>query len=88
MEVSYAPSFVRQYKSLPLSLQSEVKEKIHLFRDPKNHRLLKVHKLSGKLHEQYGFSVNYKFRIVFWYPPTKPKEAILLAVGDHEVYDH
>ena len=87
MEVSFAPSFVRLYKSLPIPLQWEVKEKIRLFRDPKNHQGLNVHKLRGQLHEQYSFRVNYQIRIVFWYPKTKPKEAILLAVGDHDVYD-
>ena len=87
MEVAYAPSFVRKYKILPAGLKLEVKEKIALFRDPKNHKILKVHKLAGKLKEQFAFSVNYKIRIVFWYANTKPKEALLLAVGDHDVYD-
>lgn len=86
MEVFYAPSFVRQYKSLPSSLQTEVKEKILLFLDVKNHQALTVHKLKGKLKDQYSFSVNYKIRIVFWYKNSKPKEAILLAIGDHDVY--
>lgn len=87
MEVSFTPSFVKQYKALPLLLQWEIKEKIRLFNDPKNHKKLNVHKLSGKLHEQYAFNVNYKIRIVFWYTATKPKAAILLAVGDHDVYN-
>lgn len=86
MEVSFAPSFVRQYKSLPRSLQLEVKEKISLFHDEKNHHTLNVHKLGGNLKEQYSFRVNYKIRIVFWYAHSKPKEAILLAVGDHDIY--
>jgi plasmid maintenance system killer protein len=87
MDIAFAPAFVRQYKHLPTGLQLEVKEKIALFRDPKNHRALKVHKLTGNLKEQFAFSVNYKTRIVFWYAKSKPKEAILVAVGDHDVYD-
>ena len=31
MEIAYAPSFIRKYKSLPESLKQEVKEKIILF---------------------------------------------------------
>ena len=87
MDVSYTPLFVRQYKSLPKTLQTEVKEKILLFQDEKNHEGLKVYKLKGKLKEQYSFRVNYKVRIVFWYVKTKPKEALLLAIGDHDIYN-
>lgn len=87
MEVSYTPSFVRQYKSLPATLKEEIKEKILLFCRQTAHQALKVHKLNGKLKEQYSFSVNYKIRIVFWYTKTKPKTAILLAIGDHTVYN-
>ncbi|MBI2550790.1 plasmid stabilization protein [Candidatus Uhrbacteria bacterium] len=86
MEVSYAPSFIRQYKNLPALLKQEVKEKVSLFADIRNHQALRVHKLKGSLKEQYGLNVNYEIRIVFWYMKTKPKEAVLLAIGDHEVY--
>ena len=87
MEISYTPSFVRQYKSLPATLKEEVKAKILLFSHETNHHSLKVHKLKGKLKEQYSFNVNYRIRIVFWYKNTKPKTAVLLAIGDHDVYD-
>lgn len=87
MEVSFAPAFVRQLKSLSDGLQEETLEKIEMFRDPKNHRKLKVHKLRGRLNGRYGFSVNFSARIVFCYLKIKPKEACLLAIGDHEIYD-
>ena len=87
MEISYTPSFVRRLKSLPEDLREEALEKIELFRNPKNHELLKVHKLRGSLKGRYRFSVNYKTRIVFNYLDTVPKEARLDAIGDHDVYD-
>ena len=87
MNLSYTPSFVRLLKSLPDALIEEALEKIEQFRDSKNHEQLKVHKLSGRLKERYAFSVNYKIRIVFSYLKTKPKEARLHAIGDHDVYD-
>jgi len=87
MEVSYAPSFVRQYKVLSDSLKAEIREKIQSFRDEANHATLDVHKLRGRLDEQYSFRVNYRIRIVLWYTKSKPREAILVAVGDHDVYD-
>ena len=87
MEVSYTPSFLRVFKTLPQALQEEAIEKIDLFQDPKNHPGLKVHKLKGKLSGRYSFSVNYQTRIVFCYLNVKPKEALCLAIGDHDVYD-
>jgi mRNA-degrading endonuclease YafQ of YafQ-DinJ toxin-antitoxin module len=84
MEVAYKPAFIRDYKRLPIEVQEDVKEKIELFKDPANHNRLKVHKLKGKLKEYYSFSATYSHRVVFTYE-TKQR-AVLLAVGDHDVY--
>jgi len=87
MEVSFTPAFIRQLKSLPEKLQTEALEKIEMFGDIKNHQFLKVNKLKSRLNGRYNFSVNFSTRIVFCYLKTKPKEACLLAIGDHAVYD-
>ncbi len=80
----YTPAFLKQLKRLSPDLQEEAIEKIALFQDSENHRQLKVHKLLGHLDDCYGFSVNYKIRIVFEYL-TKNK-ALLLSIGDHDIY--
>lgn len=85
LKVAYTPHFVRQFKALEISLQEEVLEKIELFKNKKNHRLLKVHKLTGRLYKRHGFSVNYKVRIVFSY--LAKNEVALLAVGSHAIYE-
>lgn len=84
MQIHYKPTFVRQYNNLEQQIQQEVIEKIELFKDQRNHKRLKVHKLKGLLSGRYGFSVNYRFRIVFTY--LSKKEAILMAIGDHDIY--
>lgn len=84
LSVIYAPGFVRQFKKLEPPLQEEVLEKIKLFQDENNHQSLKMHKLHGVFKACYGFSVNYKTRIVFEY--LSKKEVALLAVGDHGLY--
>lgn len=81
----YTPTFVRGLGKLPSALQEEALEKIEMFKDPKNHRLLKVHKLTGRLKEQYSFSVNYRYRIIFTH--EKKDVAILHVIGDHSIYD-
>ena len=86
MEVSFTPGFLRMLKVLPDALREEAIEQIESFKNPTNHERLKVHKLTGRLKGRYGFSVNYNTRIVFCYLTTKPKEALLLAIGDHDVY--
>lgn len=85
MEVAYKPSFIRQYKRLDPQLQTEVSEKIELFKDKTTHQQLKVHTLAGKLKGTLSFSVNYKIRIVFVYENNNT--AVLLAVGGHEIYN-
>jgi len=83
MEIEYKPTFIKQYACLGSSLKEEIKEKIELFKDEKNHKQLKVHKLKGKLSKYYGFSVNYKYRIVFAY--QSKSQATLLAIGNHDL---
>lgn len=84
MKVSFKPTFIKKLKRLETALQDEVLEKIELFKDKKNHKQLKVHKLNGVLSGRYSFSINYKTRIVFSY--LSKNEAVLLALGDHDVY--
>jgi plasmid maintenance system killer protein len=84
MEIDYKPTFIRQYACLESSLKQEIKEKIELFKDERNHKQLKVHKLKGKLSKYSSFSVNYKYRIVFAY--QSKSRATFLAIGDHDVY--
>ncbi|MDP3661718.1 MAG: type II toxin-antitoxin system RelE/ParE family toxin [bacterium] len=84
MKIAHTPAFRRQFQSLDTILQSEVVEKLALFRNTVNHRQLKVHKLHGKLKGRFSFSVNYRYRIVFAY--ISQNEVVLHAVGDHEVY--
>ncbi len=85
MKVAYLPIFVRQYKKLPDSLRNEVDEKIALFQENPAHPFLKTHKLKGIFKECFSFSVNYQYRIVFKY--LSKNEAVLLAVGDHSIYN-
>ena len=67
MKIAYTPAFVRQFNALPNELQEEVLEKIELFKNRGNYKMLNVHKLHGQFASRYGFSIDYKNRIVFGY---------------------
>jgi plasmid maintenance system killer protein len=85
MKVYFLPIFARHLNRLDPKLQQEAIEKIELFKDKRNHKQLKVHRLHGRLAGRYSFYVNYKTRIVFSY--LSKSEIVLLAIGDHAVYD-
>jgi mRNA-degrading endonuclease YafQ of YafQ-DinJ toxin-antitoxin module len=84
MTVNYKPSFVRDFKKLPIELQEEALERIDLFKDVENHKKLKVHKLKGRLENFYSFSVTYSHRIVFSF--ESKNEAVFISIGDHDIY--
>ncbi len=83
--VGYTQEFIRRYDKLPSALKEEIKGKIQLFKDRKNHQRLRVHKLHGKYKGFFGFSVDYKYRIMFEW--ISDQEARLHTVGDHSIYD-
>lgn len=84
MEIIYAPSYIRQYKKLPVEIREEAKEKIELFKSEPDHPFLKTHKLTGILKNRWSFSVNYSYRVVFQY--LKKDAVAFLAIGNHDVY--
>jgi mRNA-degrading endonuclease YafQ of YafQ-DinJ toxin-antitoxin module len=66
-------------------LRDDVYASVDQLKDEKNHPRLKVHKLHGKFKQFYGFSVNYKIRIVF--EKLTPRKYLLHIVGGHEIYE-
>jgi plasmid maintenance system killer protein len=85
LELIFAPIFFRELNKLETNLKDEVFEKIELFKNLSNHKQLKVHKLHGQFRNQYSFSVNYKYRIVFSY--SSKSKVNILSVGDHSIYN-
>ena len=85
MEVSFTRAFFKRLNKFEEEFKENVLEKIDEFRDSKNHKRLRVHKLHGKFYKFYSFSVNYKTRIVFEY--VSKTEVALLSIGDHDIYN-
>lgn len=85
IQVSFKPSFIRQMNKLEKDLIDEVLYKIDILKNSNDYTTLKIHKLHGRMKDKWSFSVNYKIRIVFEY--ESKKEIVLLAIGDHDVYN-
>jgi len=86
MEIVYKPSFIKQLNGLEVSLQKEVLSKIDEFKNPSNHRQLRVHALKGKLKGYYSLSINYQYRVVFVWIGKGKRTAGMISVGDHDIY--
>ena len=82
--ILYKSTFLKQLNQLEKELVQEALEKIELFKDRKNHKILKVHKLHGKLSGRLSFSINYDYRIAFRYLDNNT--VVLLDIGDHDLY--
>jgi len=80
MEIEYKPTFIRQYACFGDPLKEEIKEKIELFKNEKNHKQLKAQKLRGKLSRYYSFSVNYKYRIVLFISQNRGRRFLQSAI--------
>ena len=85
VDVALSKHFIRTFKKLERKLKEEALEKIKLFQSNPENPQLKAHKLSGVLKGRYSFSVNYKIRIIYMY--LSETEIVLLAIGDHDIYD-
>lgn len=85
ISVSYTPFFVKKAKSLERRLFDVAVAKIEKFKNPNNHKSLKVHKLHGRLADMHSFSVNRDIRIVFEY--TSKDRVVLHNIGGHSIYN-
>lgn len=82
MKVVFSKRFVKQLAKTDVALAEEVYQAVEQFRSIKNHQTLKVHKLKGVLKDVYAFSVNYRVRVLFYYP--KKDVAELVMFGGHD----
>ncbi len=85
VKILYTKAFLSQFKKLPENIKEKARIAIKKFKANPRHPSLATHKLGGALQGLMSFSVDYQTRIVFELPKEK-ETAILLKIGDHEVY--
>ena len=65
MHIINSTKFERTLKKLPYKMVAKVIERTLIFEKDPFHPLLKTHKLHGKLKNQWSFSVDTIYRILF-----------------------
>ncbi|MEK7481140.1 MAG: type II toxin-antitoxin system mRNA interferase toxin, RelE/StbE family [Patescibacteria group bacterium] len=82
--ILYAPEFKRDYQKLTPELKQRLKVLGVLFEHNPFDPRLRTHKLTGKLHGRWSFSLDYRNRALFCFLPGGA--VLLLRVGDHSIY--
>lgn len=84
MTIYYSDKFLREYKKLPHSVKLKAQNKELIFRQNPFDLRLKTHKLTGKLSHLYSFSIDYHFRILFYF--ENETEVWFISIGTHSIY--
>lgn len=83
--VAFEEKFARDLKRLSKEIQTLVQKRISVFCANPFSVQLRTHKLRGRLLGHWAFSVNYDYRIIFYF--EHPKTIILEAIGPHDLYE-
>ena len=84
MKIIYAPSFTRASRKLSSDIKSEANKAIEIFKNDPSDPRLRTHKLQGRLCDYWAFSVDYDYRIMFYY--GNGDEIFLVMIGNHDIY--
>ncbi len=84
MEFLFTARFLRSFSKLSKEIQNDVEEAIREFKQKKNHKKLKLHKLHGKQKKYYAFSVSFSYRIII---KKEGDTVYFMEVGDRSIYE-
>ena len=83
MKIYYHPHFFKSYKLLDKDIKRKAELKEKIFRENIFSSSLKVHKLKGKLKNQWSFSIDNQYRLLFEFDDN---DVIFLDIGTHKIY--
>jgi mRNA-degrading endonuclease YafQ of YafQ-DinJ toxin-antitoxin module len=84
MQIIYSSKFEREYRKLTPELKLVAKKKEKIFRKNPFDPALETHKLHGKLHPNWAFSISHGYRIIFEF--ASEKLIYFHSVGNHDIY--
>jgi len=83
-KILVSENFIKSYKSLPIKVKKFAQKKEEIFKQNPHDSKLKTHKLKGKLSDNWAFSINYSYRILFRF--INNEEVMFLDIGTHQIY--
>lgn len=81
--IYYHPRFKKSFLDLPGDIQKKANQRVRIFRQNIFTRSLDTHKLHGRLKDQWSFSIDNRYRIIFIFDNH---DVIFLDVGLHDIY--
>lgn len=82
--VDTSARFEKEFSRLPQNIRKLAHKKDALFRADAFHPLLKTHKLSGALKDDWAYSVNQQYRVHFYF--ADDHTVVYISIGTHEIY--
>ena len=76
--------FFKSFSRLPKQIHKIARKKDKMFREDAFYPLLKTHKLSGELKDDWSYSVNREYRVHFYF--VDGHTVVYLDIGTHEIY--
>ena len=83
MNIVQTAKFEHSLKKLPTLIIERVVMRTIVFKENPFHPRLNTHKLHGKLKDQWSFSIDGRYRILFEFDGS---DVIFLDAGNHELY--
>ena len=83
-KIVYSSHFAKAFGSLPEKIKKQAIQRERIFREDCFDARLKTHKLKGTLKENWSFSINYSYRILFEF--QEDGVVGLIDVGTHSIY--
>jgi len=82
MIINLSSRFKKSFRKLPVRIQKKALEKVAVFRKSPFDSRLNTHKLHGEKREEWGFWVDYSYRISFIF--IKNDEIFFTDIGTHD----
>ena len=82
--IFFYSKFQKEFGRLPKQIQALARKKDILFRRDAFHPSLETHKLSGKLKDDWVYSVNQQYRVHFYF--IDDHSVMYVSIGTHEIY--
>ena len=83
-DVVFSSQFDRKFGALQEKIKRVAWKKDRMFRIDAFHPLLRTHKLGGEFKDYWAYSVNQRYRVLFYF--IDDHTVAYINIGTHEIY--